>query len=153
MHFYKLYIKPFARFRRQHTVRFLFKNLSMSTRCRFLLLLEMGTLILQWNMPVFFTSIDWAFNLPSSARRPSLPSIPESDNCDWKVNNYKQTNIDLDKRRCYVRDFSTQVSSKWAILIWKFYFLRTVTNLCTCNKLDFDYLDTKEAPYKIMLLL
>ena len=64
---------------KKKTVRFLFKYLSMSTRCRFLR---------------FFMSIDWALNLPSSKRRPSLASIPESiplsttesDNCDWKVN-------------------------------------------------------------------
>ena len=104
------------------------------TRCRFLLLLEMGTLVLQWKMS---TSIDWTLNLLSSTRRPSLASIPESiplsttksDNCDWKVNNYKQTNIALNKRLCYVRDFPTQVSSKWAFLIWKFYFTRTQSQI------------------------
>ena len=64
------------------------------------------------------------FPSPYPCLQPSLITVTEKS-----IIINKQTNIALDKRLCYVRDFPTQVSSKWAFLIWKFYFTRTQSQI------------------------
>lgn len=88
-------------------------------------------------------------------RRPSLVSIPESvdlstaqsDNCDWKVNNYKQTNIRFGQK-LLLRDSSLVFKSNFNLkILCDIYLPRTNSPFlsCTRNKLDCDYLDIRET--------